>query len=400
MAQYDDEAIDRQLSNLYYAAGDPAGYGGVERLYTRAKDLQIPVNRARVRQFLARQYTYTLHKPARHIFRRNQTLVHHKDQQWQADLAIMNALANENDGYKYILTCIDVLSRYAWAVPVRSKNANDMLAAMKELFQRAAPRKPVRLQTDKGTEFYNQQVKAFLAAQNVELFSTNSDVKAALAERFNRTLKSRIYKHFTEHQTKRYVDVLQDFVYAYNHAKHRTIGRPPADVETQQDEHDVWRRVYYDSKEAQLQRSDMNRARRIADGEYVRLSKYKANFEKGYVPSWGRELYEVVSKREPLHGKSHCRLVYKLRDMEGEPIEGACYPEEVQHIPGVVARTEEGKLPGVLEVERVLRKRKLRGGIQESLVKWRGWPDKFNRWLTRAELAHYQQSPRQQQQQA
>jgi transposase InsO family protein len=395
-AQWTDAAIDRQLSNLYYAPGDPAAYGGVERLYTRAHELKMPITRGQVRQFLAKQYTYTLHKPVRHIFKRNQTLVHHKDQQWQADLAIMDTLAGQNDGYRYILTCIDVLSRYAWAEPVRSKRAKDMLLAMRALFRRAAPRKPTRLQTDKGTEFYNKPVKGFLLAQQVELFSTNSDMKAALVERFNRTLKSLIYKHFTEHQTKRYVDVLQDFVYAYNHAKHRTIGRAPADVDTQQDEHDVWRRVYYDSKEAQLQRSDTNRARQIANGDQVRLSKYKANFEKGYVPSWTRELFEVTNKGKPQHGKSRCRLVYKVRDMEGEPIEGVCYPEEIQRIPGAVAFSA-GKPPGVLEVERVLRTRRVRGGARESLVKWCGWPEKFNRWLTKDELAHYKQSPQLQQ---
>jgi hypothetical protein len=270
-----------------------------------------------------------------------------------------------------------------------------VLAATRELFKRAAPRRPDRLRTDKGTEFYNQPVKAFLLAQHVELFSTNSDMKAALVERFNRTLKSLIYKHFTEHHTERYIDVLQGFVYSYNHSTHRTIGRAPADVETQLDEQAVWRRVYYDSKEAQLQRSDMKRTQRIADGEHVRLSKYKANFEKGYVPSWGRELYEVVSKREPQHGKSHCRLVYKLHDMQGEPIEGACYPVEVQHI-HALGTPIAGNIPGVLEIEHILRKR-VRGRVHESLVKWRGWPEKFNRWLTNAELAHYEQSPRLQQ---
>ena len=395
MAQWSDDAVDKQLSNLYYAAGDPAGYGGIERLYARAKDLNIPVTRERVRKFLARQYTYTLHKPVRHVFKRNQTVVHHRDQQWQADLADMRTLADKNDGHCYILTCVDVLSRYAWAVPVRSKSAKDMLVAMRELFKRAAPRKPTRLQTDKGLEFYNNSVKEFLVAQQVELFSTNSDMKAALVERFNRTLKSRIYKHFTEHRTERYVNVLQDFVYAYNHARHRTIGRAPADVETEQDEHDVWRRVYYDSKEAQLQRSDANQRQRIANGERVRLSKYKAGFEKGYVPTWSRELFEVVGRREPHRGKSRCRLVYKLRDMQGEAIEGACYPEEVQHVPEAKASTA-GNLPGVLEIDRVLRMRK-HGRAAESLVQWRGWPDKFNRWLTQAELAHYKLSPRLQQ---
>ena len=165
-----------------------------------------------MRKFLTEQATYQLHKPAHRKFTHNQTIVGHRDEQWQADLAVMNNLAHENKGYRYILTCIDVLSRYAWAVPVRTKGTKDMLTAMKLLFDEAWPRKPQRLQTDRGVEFYNAEVRKFLREQNVELFSTNSPFKCALVERFNRTLKTMLYKYFTAHKTKRWYDVLDNMV--------------------------------------------------------------------------------------------------------------------------------------------------------------------------------------------
>ena len=127
------DAIHKQLGNLYYAAGDPAAYSGMERLYDRARDVGIPVSREQVKDFLANQLTYQLHKPVRHKFTRNQTKVARRDEQWQADLADMTQVTEDNDGNQYILTCIDVLSRYAWAIPVKSKSAPDMLAAMKKL---------------------------------------------------------------------------------------------------------------------------------------------------------------------------------------------------------------------------------------------------------------------------
>ena len=241
-----DGSVDKQLASLYYSAGDPASYGGVERLYDRAVQLGIPnISRARVRKFLTKQVTYALHKPAKRKFQHNQTKVSRRDEQWQADLAIMSNVSSDNGGYNYILTCIDVLSRYAWAVPVRTKGAAHMLEAIQQLFQQAAPRKPKRLQTDKGKEFYNAIVRKYLSEQGVELFSTNSDYKAALVERFNRTLKGRIYRHFTANNTRRYVDVLADIVHSYNHSYHRTIGRAPADITSKKDDSDVWRRVYY-----------------------------------------------------------------------------------------------------------------------------------------------------------
>lgn len=378
-----DEAIDKQLANLYYAAGDPASYGGVERLYERAHELNIPVDRARVRRFLDEQVTYELHKPARHKFVRNQTLVAHRDEQWQADLAEMRTISRDNKGYHYILTCIDVLSRYAWAVPVRSKSAAHMLVAMKRLFTEAAPRKPNRLQTDKGTEFHNAQVRRFLTDQGVEHFSTQSDHKAALVERLNRTLKSRIYKHFTAHNTRRYINVLPDIVYSYNHSHHRTIGRRPIDVTTAEDDAAVWRRVYYDSKEAQLRRADTYPSNDFIIplvGSRIRLSRWKGDFEKGYAPNWTREHYVVTDALKRRRGGVP-RPVYKLKDTLDEVIEGVCYPEEVQRIPAAAV--------GHLEVERVLRKRHKAGSQAESLVKFKGWSTKFNRWLKDAELQQY-----------
>jgi transposase InsO family protein len=382
------DSVDEELARVYYDVKDPASYGGVERLYERAQELKIPANRGRVRKFLAEQVAYQLHKPARHTFVRNQTVVADIDEQWQADLADMHTISRENKGYRFILTCVDVLSRYAWAVPVRSKSGNDMLVAMRALFHLAAPRRPKRLQTDKGTEFYNARVRQFLSEQGVELFSTNSDKKAALVERFNRTLKARIYKHFTAWKTRRYVDVLQDIVDGYNQSYHRTIGRRPADVVTEDDAKEVWRRVYYDSKEAQLRPADRRVHAVNADHEYVRLSKVKGAFDKGYIPNWGREHYEVVYMRPQRRGGMP-RPVYKLKDTMGEDIEGACYPEEIQHIPEPATH--------IIEVERVLRQRRV-DKQAEYLVKFKGWPHKFNRWLTKPELEQYRKPLRQQQQ--
>jgi hypothetical protein len=265
-----------------------------------------------------------------------------------------------------------------------------MLAAMRQLFKQAARRKPIRLQRDKGKEFYNAQIRKFLRDQGVELFSTNSDHKAAIVERFNRTLKARIYKHFTAVNTRRYIDVLADMAHSYNHSRHRTIGRKPADVVTQKDGDAVWRRVYYDSKEAKLRRVDAH-ATKTGDvarmGGFARLSRWKGTFEKGYVPNWGREHFRVADMRPPRRG---CipRAVCKLKDMLSEDIQGACYPEEIQPVPEAASHT--------IEVEHILRQRRV-GKHTEHLAKFKGWPYKFNRWLTKAELEQYQKPLRVQQ---
>jgi transposase InsO family protein len=239
----------------------------------------------------------------------------------------MSNVGGKNNGYTFLITCIDILSRYAWVVPVRSNSAANMLTAMRQLFKQASPRKPARLQTDKGREFYNALVRKLLSEQGIEVFSTNSDHKAAVVERFNRTLKNRICKHFAASGTRRYLDVLPDVVHSYNSSYHGTTEQRPKDVTSTKDEKRVWRRVCYDSEERMSRKS----WRSPTTGNRVRLSRWTGTFEKGYVPNSSREHYQVVGVRPQRRG-SMPRPVYKLKDMLGEEIEGDCYPEEIQHV--------------------------------------------------------------------
>ena len=370
MTDWTHGAVTKQLNNLYYAAGDPGSYGGAERLYKRATEIGIPVSRDQVAHYLSAQLPYSIHKPVRHKFVRNHTYVGHIDQQWQADLADTQSIASDNDQFRYILTCIDVLSRFAWAVPVQSKSAKHMLVAFKKLFQLARPRVPQRLQTDDGKEFFNREVSAMLRNKGVSHFSSHSDNKAAVVERFNRTLKTRLYVYFTANSTKRYVDVLQDIVYAYNHSVHRGIRMRPVDVEGEAAATKAWMNLYYKDtcKQGAARQT-------LGDKQRVRITRWKGGFEKGYAPNWTREHFRIQKHI------ANPRAVYKLQDTKGEPIEGCFYDKELQPIPVTL-----------LQVERVLKRRK-RGKAQESLVKWLGWPDKHNSWLSKADLKKYQRSP-------
>jgi transposase InsO family protein len=359
----------KQLTHLYYAAGDPGSYGGVDRLYARAKDVGIPVSRDEVQNYLTKQLPYSIHKPVRHKFSRNHTYASNIDQQWQADLADMQGLSSENGGNNYILTCIDVLSRFAWAVPVRSKSTNHMVMAFKKLFQIARPRVPQRLQTDKGKEFFNKDVSKLLSDKGIHHFASNSDTKAAVVERFNRTLKTRLWVYFSAHDTKRYVNILQDMVYAYNHSVHRILKMRPTDVEGEAAANKAWINLYY--KDSCLR----SKKTPLTEGERTRISRWKGEFEKGYVPNWTREHF-IVDKR-----LEHPRTVYKLKDARNEAVEGNFYESELQALPSVT-----------LQVERVIRQRK-RGTNKEVLVKWRGFSDKFNRWIPSGDLQKYKRSP-------
>ena len=84
-----------------------------------------------------------------------------------------------------------------------------------------------RLQTDKGKEFYNRSFENWTKDQGIQHFSTRGDAKASVVERFNRTLKHRLYRYFTSANTLRFDGALQDLVDGYNATPHRSIGMAP-----------------------------------------------------------------------------------------------------------------------------------------------------------------------------
>ena len=171
------------LSRIYHDPKDPGSLGGVERLLRHARQLHAPgTTRTRVKKYLKSEQAYTLHKPARRRFTRNHTYVAGIDAQWQADLADMQDIARQNCGMRYLLTVIDVFSKFALAIPVHSKNAKAITEAFDQVLITAKPRKPRRLQTDKGKEFFNSDFQALMKRHKIQHFASESDQKAAVVD--------------------------------------------------------------------------------------------------------------------------------------------------------------------------------------------------------------------------
>ena len=166
------------LEKLYCDVDRPSALGGVQKLYRAAR--QRGITRSKVVRWLQEQPGYTLHRPARITFRRNRVFVNGIDQQWQADLADVQKLSRWNRGYKYLLTCIDVLYKYAWVVPLKTKTGSSLVAAFKKIFQQGC--QPEALQTDAGTEFKNRPFQTFLKSQKVRHFVTYNETKAQIVE--------------------------------------------------------------------------------------------------------------------------------------------------------------------------------------------------------------------------
>ena len=119
--------------------------------------------------------SYTLHKLRRTRFPTTPTLVFDRDEQWQMDLVDMQNLSRWNKENKYLLTVIDVLSKYAWAVPIKSKSSQNMIKGLEAIRCQASARWPLRFQTDQGKEFYNAGDLAWFKKHGTHHFSTCGD---------------------------------------------------------------------------------------------------------------------------------------------------------------------------------------------------------------------------------
>src|SRR5579871_5581966 len=192
-----------------------------------------------------------------------------------------------------------------------------MIDAFKQLFAESEPRLPRKIQTDKGNEFLNKQVQDLFRQKQIHHFCTESNLKAAVVERLNRTLKTKVKKSFTALQNEKYIDKLDQFVNAYNNSYHRSIGMAPSQVQKKY-ENKIWVKLY--GHGVAITNSKFNQ------NDRVRVSKLKGTFEKGYTPNWSGEHFYIDGE------VAHPKKVFKLRDYAGVEVKGTWYPEEIQKI--------------------------------------------------------------------
>ena len=166
-----------------------------------------------------------LHKPKRKNFPRRKIIVNYINEIFAADLVEMQKFAKLNKGYRYLLTCIDIFSKYSRVIPFKDKKEINVKNALQKIFKQ---RKCEFLWTDRGKEFYDKQVQDLLNENNIKLYSTNnSEIKSSVVERFNRTFKNMMYKKFTENNNTIFYNIIDDLVNEYNHKYHTTIKTSP-----------------------------------------------------------------------------------------------------------------------------------------------------------------------------
>ena len=314
------QSIPSLLKTLYTDLKNPAGFSSPHRLYLSAKRLRPDLKRSQVERWLESQKAYTLHRQRKDRFERRKVVTRGVRDQYQADLVDYASLKRWNAGNTFILTIIDCFSRTAFAIPLKNKRGETVKEGLKRAFKIMGA--PVKLQTDKGKEFYNQHVKSLLSDKKVRHFSTESDVKASIVERFNRTLRERIIRYMTHNGHFRYLDALPDFLLGYNDRVHSGIAPYAPNQVNKQNEKTVHNLQYGDYLKRERRRH------RYKIGDRVRISSFRKVFKKSYYDTnFTKEIFEIVDTL-PTHPPT-----YRIKDLKnGELIEGSFYEEDLQRV--------------------------------------------------------------------
>jgi hypothetical protein len=303
-----------------------------------------------------------LHKPALKNYPRRKVTLKGLDDLYQADLVEMKQYSKYNDDFKYILTMINCLSKFAFAIPLKNKTASEVANAIAPIF---AKHKIKNLQTDQGSEFFNKNIKLLTKKYNINHYHTFTELKASIVERLNRTIKSKMYKLFTARGSYEWLSILPKIVKEYNNTKHKSTRMKPKDVRKKHVKI-ILGRIFKDKpskKKRPGRKSD--RKPKFAVGDKVRISKMKKIFAKGYIPNWTNETFEIYAV------KPTRPVTYILQDQKGEILKGGFYEQELN----------KSKTGDVYFVEKILQRKG-----NKLKVRWAGFDSSHDSWVSESDI--------------
>ena len=285
-----------------------------------------------------------LYKPVIRKFQRRRVNVNGIDEIWAAELIDLQAFSKDNNGIKYLLTVIDIFSKFVWIVPLKRKTgpevANVFLRILKE-------RRSSKMWVDKGREFYNKDVQKL-----VELYTTENEEKSCVIETFNRTIKKEMFKYFSANYTSKFVNVLDLLVDQYNNTIRSSIKITPKEGSRKENENKVWRNLYPECGGKTL-------APKCSIGDHVRITKKKKTFDKGYTQRQTEAVFKISIIQLTIP------VTYKITDYYGEEIQGSFDEQQLQ-------KTKQD----IFRIEKIIKQQG-----NKSLVKQLGYNDSFNSWV-------------------
>lgn len=273
------------LRELYQSLKTPGALGGVKRFYKAAKAVNPEITIQEVKEFLATQRVYTLHKPIRKPKTYRRVLVKGIGDLFQADLVHLQMYSRANNSYKYACHIIDVFTKRLWVFKLKTRSGLAMKKALASFF---ILNRANALQCDQGTEFFNHDFKTMMDAFGIRLYHTHTDKKASIVERVQRTIREKLERYFTLTGRNRWIDIIDEIVENYNNTIHGTIKMKPAEVRAKHTPQ-ILKLLY-------PKRAD--KSIKFSVGDEVRAVKARKNFQKRSRSMWQPETFTVLEVKD------------------------------------------------------------------------------------------------------
>ena len=245
-------------------------------------------------------------------FQRIQLQTHYKDECWSIDLIDRSSLSKYNKNYKFIFTIIDNHNKYAWAIPLKDKSGKSTTTAFRKLIEKEM-RKPQKVWSDRGKEFYNTAFLNFLKEQYIQICSTNSDLKAVFVERSNRTLLDLIKEPMYIEGKGNWLNHIDAALKKYNNRVHGTTKMTPFEMSFKT----AMPNPILDDK------MKLPKLPKFQVGDFVRVPDKRNIYSKGYTTNWNRELF----KKHKINSTNP--VTYTLEVENKEIIQGKYYEQEL-----------------------------------------------------------------------
>ena len=224
-------------------------------------------------------------KPPRRNYPTNKIVYNHIDEIWSTDLADMiDYKISNNKGYRFIFTVIDNFSKYLFAIPLKNKYSQTIANEFLNIIT-TSKRKPLKLESDRGTEFYNSIFQNFLKSKNIHHYSRFTDKGPSIAERAIRILRNLLKKPVFERGKPDWLSELPSVIKQYNITVHHSIKMKPIDASKKSNQKLVYNNLK-DDREIQKPKYKL--------GQLIRVADIKKVFSKGDSTNYSYKLYTIT----------------------------------------------------------------------------------------------------------
>ena len=260
---------------------------------------------------MKKQIAKEIFTPVIKKFQRIQIQTHYKDECWSIDLIDSSSLGKYNKNKKFIFTNIDNHTKCTWAIPLKDKSGKSTTTAFKKLIENAK-RKPQKMWSDRSKEFNNQTFLHYPNKQNIQIYSTNSDLKAVSVERFNRTLLELIKEPRYIEGKGNWLNHINNALDKYNYRVRFTTKMTPFEMSFKTA-----------TPNNNNHKNKLPKFPKFQVGDFVRVPDKRNIYSKGFAPNWNREFFKIhkINSTNP--------VTYTLEDENKENYQGKYYEQEL-----------------------------------------------------------------------